>query len=85
MLRQATLGVAHRVRAVREELYGEGGGPSLARALDLPYRTWHNYESGVKVPALVILRFIEETGANPHWLLTGEGERYSRPAGASRK
>lgn len=71
--------LAQRVRSVREELYGEHGGPLLAEALQLPFRTWHRYESGVTIPAEVILRFIEVTEANPHWLLTGEGPRFLPP------
>ena len=58
------------------ERFGEGGGPLLAEALGLPERTWQNYESGVTIPAPVILRFIELTGANPRWLRTGAGGRY---------
>jgi hypothetical protein len=54
-------------------LFGEHGGPRLAEAFHLPYRTWMNYESGVTIPALLILRLIEISGASPHWLLTGEG------------
>lgn len=68
-----TLDLARRVREVRVDLYGIHGGPLLAEALQLPFRTWHNYESGCTIPALTILRFMEVTGANPHWLLTGEG------------
>jgi hypothetical protein len=60
---------------VRQELSGELGAPRLAKELDLPARTWLNYESGVVIPATVILRFIEVTGANPSWLLTGQGDR----------
>jgi hypothetical protein len=44
--------------------------------MQLPVRTWENYETGVTIPATVILGFIEVTGAHPKWLLTGEGERY---------
>ena len=69
-------GLAQRVREIREEGYGEHGGPMLAEALNLPFRTWLNYESGATIPAQVILRFMELTGAHPHWLLTGEGVRY---------
>jgi hypothetical protein len=68
--------LALRIREIREELYGEHGGPLLAAALELPYRTWHNYEGGCTIPAHSILRFIEVTDAHPHWLLTGEGDRY---------
>ena len=69
--------LAQRVREVRRELYGESGAPILAAALELPARTWLNYESGVVIPAAVILRFIEVTGAAPGWLLTGRGDRYT--------
>ena len=69
--------VASRIRDVRRELYGEHDAPRLAEDLELPTRTWLNYESGVIIPATVMLRFIDLTGANPHWLLTGQGNRYA--------
>jgi hypothetical protein len=59
-------------------LFGEHGGPELARRLNLPARTWYNYETGVTVPAEVLLGFIDQTGANPLWLLSGEGMKYRR-------
>ena len=68
--------LARRIREIREELYGEHGGPLLAEALQIPFRTWHNYEAGCTIPAQSILRFIEVTKAHPHWLLTGQGEKY---------
>ena len=46
------------------------------RGLGIPFRTWHNYEIGCTIPAHTILRLIEVTGAHPHWLLTGKGERF---------
>jgi hypothetical protein len=70
-------GLCRRLRQVRVELYGEDGGPTLARDLGLPARTWRNYESGVTIPGPVMLRFIELTGACPHWLLTGEPPQYN--------
>ncbi len=68
--------LSQRVREIREDLFGEHGGPVLARELRLPFRTWRAYETGTTIPAEIILRFIEETDANPHWLLTGEGSRF---------
>ena len=56
--------------------YGESGGPAQAEELGLIADTWANYESSVVVPASVMLRFIAATGANPHGLLTGQGQRY---------
>ena len=70
--------ISRRLRDVRQELFGEHGGPELARRLNLPARTWYNYETGVTVPAEVLLSFIDQTSANPVWLLSGEGERYRR-------
>jgi hypothetical protein len=69
-------GLSQRLREVRVELYGEHGGPLLAAALKMPFRTWMGYEMGVSMPAHSILRFIEVTRTNPHWLLTGEGQKY---------
>ncbi len=68
--------LSRRLREVRHEIFGEHGGPELARRLNLPARTWYNYETGVTVPAEVLLGFIEQTGANPTWLLSGEGQRF---------
>lgn len=68
--------ISRRLREIRQELFGDHGGPELARRLNLPARTWYNYETGVTVPAEVLLSFIDQTGANPVWLLTGEGEKY---------
>ena len=76
MTERATKGLAERVRLIRVERFGEGGGPLLAETLGLPERTWQNYESGVTIPALVILRFVELTGVSPRWLRTGKGDRY---------
>ncbi len=69
--------LAKRIREIRQELYGEHGGPLLAKRLQIPYRDLHEYESGGTIPAHSILRLIELTGVNPHWLLTGEGKRFN--------
>jgi hypothetical protein len=71
-------GIVRRLREIRQELFGERGGPELARRLNLPARTWYNYETGVSLPAEVLLAFIEQTGANPWWVLTGAGSKYRR-------
>jgi hypothetical protein len=68
--------LAHRLRAVRLDRYGEHGGPLLAEALKIPTRTWVRYESGAPLPGLVLLRFIELAGVEPRWLLTGDGPMY---------
>ncbi len=68
--------LSRRLREIRQELFGDHGGPELARRLNLPARTWYNYETGVTVPAEVLLGFIDHTGANPLWLLSGEGPKF---------
>lgn len=68
--------LAERLRTIRVELYGDRGGPELARQLEIPNRTWYNYEIGVTVPAEILLRFLEVTSVEPHWLLHGDGPRF---------
>ena len=68
--------LAERLRTVRSELFGERGGPEMARRLNLPIRTWYNYEAGVTVPAEVVLRFMELTAVEPLWLLHGQGPKF---------
>ena len=74
--------LADRVRQLRADLFGERGGPELARRIGLPIRTWYNYESGVTIPAEVVLRVIELTSVEPMWLLHGEGPKFRPPSPA---
>jgi hypothetical protein len=74
--RTAKESLSRRLSEIRQELFGEHGGPELARRLGLPARRWYNYETGCTVPAEVLLRFIEQTGVNPMWLAHGEGPKY---------
>jgi hypothetical protein len=69
------LGIARRIRQIREELYGENGIEVIAKTLDVPVRTWLNFEQGVMMPADILLEFLVVAGLDPNWLLTGEGER----------
>src|SRR5262249_38972803 len=68
--------ISRRIREIRVERFGDQGGPELARRLGLPARPWYNYETGVTVPAEVLLGFLAATGAEPWWVLKGEGPRY---------
>lgn len=77
MVRDQHQHLARRLRVIRKEVYGDDGIPILAEALGIPEQTWENYESGVALPAPTVLALIEITGANPHWLLTGNGDRYT--------
>jgi transcriptional regulator with XRE-family HTH domain len=71
------IGIAVRVRQIRLDLYGEDGLENVARALGVPAQTWRNYERGVTMPAEMLLEFMALTGADPIWLLSGDGERIS--------
>lgn len=73
--------LSRRVREIRLDQFGENGIGTLSEALGVQARTWEHFESGVMIPAGVILRFIGLTGAEPHWLLTGEGGRYREHSG----
>src|SRR5271169_5451341 len=73
---RAKLALAERLAALRSELFGDRGGPEMARRLGIPVRTWYNYEGGVTVPAEVILKIIELTSVEPMWLLHGKGPKY---------
>jgi hypothetical protein len=70
--------LAIRVREIRREVFGDNGGPLLAQRLRLPFHIWSQFEAGRTIPAVVILRFVELTHANPHWLWTGQGDKYLR-------
>ena len=74
--------LAERMREIRMELYGDRGGSEMARQLGVPIRTWYNYESGVTVPAEVLLKFMELTSVEPMWLLHGQGEKFRAAASA---
>jgi DNA-binding XRE family transcriptional regulator len=65
-----------RVHEVRVALYGESGAERLAELVGVPRQTWINYESGVSMPAIVALRFLEVARLSPSWLLSGDGPRY---------
>jgi hypothetical protein len=68
--------LAGRLREVRVELYGEHGSPALARHLGLPRRIWAGYEDGITIPGEALLAFVVATGADPRWLLRGEGPMF---------
>lgn len=73
---RAKMELAERLASLRLELFGERGGPEMARRLGIPVRTWYNYEGGVTVPAEVVLKIIELTSVDPGWLLRGKGPKF---------
>jgi hypothetical protein len=68
---EAKHALAARLKAVRLELFGEHGGPEMARRLSLPVRTWYDCETGESIPGEVLVLLVERTEACPAWLLTG--------------
>jgi hypothetical protein len=68
--------LAFRVREIRLEIFGDDGVATLAQAMNIPARTWKHFENGVAMPAGILLQFIEITRVEPHWLLSGNGDRY---------
>ena len=73
---RAKVALAERLAALRLELFGDRGGPEMARRLGIPVRTWYNYEGGVTVPAEVVLKIIELTAVEAGWLLHGEEPKF---------
>ena len=82
---RAKLALAERLAALRSELFGDRGGPEMARRLGIPVRTWYNYEGGVTVPAEVILKIIELTAVEAGWLLHGEEPKFRHRAHRPRR
>lgn len=68
--------IALRVREIREAIFGQSGRSALAELIGVSERDWADYEAGATIPTEVILRFIDEVGVTPHWLLTGRGDKY---------
>ncbi|MGO9465426.1 MAG: helix-turn-helix domain-containing protein [Isosphaeraceae bacterium] len=74
-------GLAGRLAGLRRELFGDDGGGELARRLGVPARTWSNYEGGVTVPALVVLKIITLLSVEAEWLLSGQGPKFRHARG----
>jgi hypothetical protein len=62
-------------------MYGERGGPEMARRLGIPVRTWYNYEKGITIPAEIILKVIRLTQVEAAWLLDGTGPMFADQRG----
>lgn len=59
------------------EVFGPDGVEVLAGRLGISAQTWRNIEEiGGLITAAQLLALVELTGANPTWLLQGEGPRY---------
>jgi transcriptional regulator with XRE-family HTH domain len=57
-----------RLKALRGEL----SQPDFAKKLGIPWRSYHRYEAGERVPPLEVLnRMVELRGSSVEWILTG--------------
>jgi hypothetical protein len=72
-LEELKVALATRLKALRLELFGDHGGPEMARRLDLPARTWYDCETGEAIPGEILVLLVERTQVCPTWLLTGRG------------
>lgn len=72
---KSTLG--ERIREARQSK--EMDQAKLAARLDIATRTLQRWEKGEQVPdSNYLMRIAKHTGVSPHWLLTAEGDMYSR-------
>lgn len=67
--------LAQRLKQIRLELFGQRGGPELARRLNLPTRTWYNYEKGVTIPGEILLDFLLLTQVSLQRFLNGSDDK----------
>jgi phage repressor protein C with HTH and peptisase S24 domain len=68
--------LADRLRTIRVSVYGDCEPEKLAQQMGVPVRTWYSYEAGVRIPAEVLLRFVDLTGVETSWLLHGRGPQF---------
>ena len=71
--------LAQRLKQIRLELFGQRGGPELARRLNLPTRTWYNYEKGVTIPGEILLDFLHLTQVPLHRFLAESNAKNDLP------
>lgn len=71
--------IAQRIRQARTEK--EMDQAKLAAKLDVATRTVQRWEKGEQVPdSNYLMRIAKVTGVTPHWLLTGNGDMFTRAA-----
>jgi|GEM_PF-2793638 len=81
--RSLTSQLGNRIRTIRAEVFGNQPLEDVAECMGVGLNDWMIYEAvGEGIPAQTLLRFIERTGANPLWLLTGEGTKFRPGHGA---
>ncbi len=72
--------IIERVQQLRNQYAGSRGKSKFARALGLSASTYSYYENDRIAPIDVLLRICQLTGADLHWLLTGETAAESPPS-----
>jgi len=75
--------IIDRVRQLREQFAGPRGKSKFARALGLSASTYSYYENNRIAPIDVLLRICQLTGADLHWLLTGQTAAGKASSGAA--
>ena len=65
------------------EACGTAEGAKIQRLLDISYQDAKNYLGGRLPDPRVLLTIAERTPYSLHWLLTGEGEKFSLPETSS--
>lgn len=73
--------IGERLRAFRQALGCSQ--EELASRLQVPLRTYQNYDQGRSAPKAHALKHLADLGINIHWLLTGEGVMLMASAGPS--
>lgn len=64
--------LSDRLREVRQHL--NKNIPQMAKIADVSSGAWSSYESGITTPGSNVLEILAETGFDPTWLLTGNGQ-----------
>jgi hypothetical protein len=74
--RQERMQLSERLRTVRLERYGSVALAQLTREIGVGLNTWLGFEDGARMPANILLHFVELTRVEPLWLLHGLGPKY---------
>lgn len=71
--------ICDRVKFLRESSFGGRGKTQMAEVTGIPYNTYLRYETSTEPPASAVWSICRATGADPGWLLSGQGEPFSKP------
>lgn len=71
--------ISGRLVWVRRRVFGERGRATLSRAIGVSPSTYNYYEKGRQMPADLLAKVAQVTGADLRWLLTGDGSPFPTP------